>query len=59
VLAKHGIKIAIGGLVIYLTLAIIFMVVKDRTHSLMFLVGSLLWIADIFIWVRTKQDEGE
>lgn len=57
--AKSGVKIAIGGLAVYLILSIISLVFKDESHSLIFLIGSLFWIICIFIWVRVKQDEGE
>lgn len=52
-----GIKVAIGDLIVYLFLAIIFMIAGDGSRALMFLAGSAIWIAAVFIWVRAKHDQ--
>jgi hypothetical protein len=44
-------------LVVYMAAAGVCMYNDDHDHAFMLLIGSLLWIASIFIWSRTKKDE--
>lgn len=57
--AETGIKFSFIMLVVYLALAGLMMFQHDREHALMFLCGSLLWTIAIFVWSRTKRDEGD
>lgn len=52
----NGIKVAVSGLILYLVLAFACLMANDREHALMFLVGSIIWIAAIFIWTYPKKD---
>jgi hypothetical protein len=57
--AQSGIKLAIGGLIVYMMLVFTCLLFGDRQHALMFLAGSVIWVIAIFIWIRTKKDEKE
>lgn len=54
---SQAIKLAWGGLSIYLLLAFWMLLCGDHDNSLMFLCGSLLWVACIFIWHKAEKDE--
>lgn len=54
---KQFLTISIGALACYLGVAIICILVKDKEHALMFLVGSVIWIACIFIGARGLTDK--
>lgn len=45
-------KVSIGGLIAYLIFSLVFLIAKDRFHTTLFLIGSVLWIACIFVFTR-------
>jgi hypothetical protein len=53
-----GYRVSIGGLVLYLILATVFLAVGDGEHALMFLAGAIIWIFTAFIWNRVHE-QGE
>lgn len=54
--AKKMLLLSVGGLTLYGTLALIFLILKDRDHALMFLVGALIWVGSVFIWNKNVED---
>lgn len=45
-----GIRVAIGGLIVYLILAGVCAATGDLDHAGMFAAGAAIWIAAIFVW---------
>ncbi len=52
------IKFSYIMIVAYLIAAIKLYDSDDSEHTVMFLVGIVFWIANIFIWSRVRKDEG-
>lgn len=56
--AKQFILISYTFMGLYLFLAAVFSLARDREHTFMFLTGAALWIVAAFIWNRVHR-QGE
>lgn len=53
---KTAIRFALIMMVVYIVAAGVCMYNDDHSDALVFLGGSLIWIASIFVWSRAKED---
>lgn len=43
-------------IIIYLLLALMFWIANDNDHTLMFMVGSIIWIVSSLVWTRNMNN---
>lgn len=55
--AKKWLHLCYGGLALYLVLAALFFIFKDKEHGLMFLCGAIPWVIAALIWGKNVNDE--